>query len=197
MESTTRGFTLLELMVTLAVAAILFSVAVPNMQAFARNNRLTAASNDLLRSFHLARTEAIKRQQNVVVCASADPTAASPVCSYGDFTGWIVFQDTNANWQADDPVLEPVLQRAGPLAATVMVRADNDGIESYSRSGFANPAAARVPTRNVVLCDDRGITDLAGSSTARALLIDPTGRMRVTKNNAEVSAAGGVAGACP
>lgn len=197
MKNATRGFTLLELMVTLAVAAVLFSVAVPNMQVFARNNRLTAASNDLLRSFHVARTEAIKRQQNVVVCASADPTAATPVCSYGEFTGWIVFQDTNGNWQSDGPAVEPVVQRFGPLAATVSVRADNDGIESYGRAGFANPAAARTPTRNVVICDDRGIADLAGSSTARALLVDATGRVRVTKDNGEVTAASGAAGACP
>lgn len=197
MKNRTRGFTVLELMVTLAVAAILFSVAVPNMQAFARNNRLTAAANDLLRSFHVARTEAIKRQQNVVVCASANPTAASPTCSYGEFTGWIVFQDTNGNWQNDDPAVEPIMQRFGPLDASVLVRADADGIESFGRSGFANPAGAKSPTRNVVLCDDRGITAVGGSSTARALLIDPTGRVRVTKDNGEVETASGATGDCP
>ena len=74
---TQRGFTLTELMVTVAVAGILAMVAVPNMRTFLQNNRLSAASNDLLRSFYLARTEAIKHQTNVAVCASAVPTAAA------------------------------------------------------------------------------------------------------------------------
>src|SRR5882762_7875806 len=97
-----RGFTLTELMVTVAVAGVLAMVAVPNMRTFLQNGRLSSASNDLLRSFNLARTEAIKHQANVVVCASAAPTAAVPQCSYGPFNGWIVFQDTNLNWQWDN-----------------------------------------------------------------------------------------------
>src|SRR5882757_9276089 len=91
---TATGFTFVELMVTLTVVAILAALAVPNMRPFIQNNRLTAASNDLLRSFQLARTEAIKRGQpnvNVVVCASDVPTATNPTCSYGAFKGWIVF----------------------------------------------------------------------------------------------------------
>src|SRR5205814_10368713 len=91
---TQRGFTLTELLVTVAVAGVLAMMAVPNMRSFVQNNRLSSASNDLLRSFNLARTEAIKHQTNVVVCASAAPMAAVPTCSYGSFNGWIVFQDS-------------------------------------------------------------------------------------------------------
>src|SRR2546421_7458509 len=94
-----RGFTLTELMVTLAIAGVLAGVAVPNLRSFIQNSRLSSASNDLLRSLRLARTEAIKHQTNVAVCASAAPMAAAPTCSYGAFNGWIVFQDTNLSWQ--------------------------------------------------------------------------------------------------
>ncbi len=67
----------------------------------------------------LARTEAIKRQRTVVVCASANPTAASPTCSYGAFRGWVVFQDTNNNWQADGIATEPVIERHPLLDTTI------------------------------------------------------------------------------
>ena len=197
-KRTSAGFTLMELMVTLAIAGVLAAVAMPNMRVFMQNNRLSGASNDLLGSFQLARSEAIKRQENVVVCASNDPTADDPVCSYGEFNGWVVFEDKNNNWQADND--EVILQRHGLLDPAVLVRADNDGIESFASSGFANPTnplAPKAPTRNVVICDERGIEAAAGVSKGRALLITPTGRVRVTRDPTDVSTAAGLAGACP
>jgi type IV fimbrial biogenesis protein FimT len=197
-KRTSAGFTLAELMVTLAIAGVLTAVAVPNMRVFIQNNRLSGASNDLLRSFQLARSEAIKRQEDVVVCASDDPTADDPVCSYGDFKGWVVFEDENNNWQFDDK--DVVIERHGLLDTAILVRADNDGIESFAPSGFANPPnplAPKAPTRNVVICDERGIVAAAGVSKGRALLITSTGRVRITKEPAEVSDAANKAGACP
>jgi type IV fimbrial biogenesis protein FimT len=192
---TVAGFTLTELMAVLAVAAVLVTVAVPNMKTFIQNNRLTAAANDLLRSFQLARTEAIKRQQNVVVCASANPTAANPTCSYGPFNGWIVFQDTNSNWQLDAG--EPIVERHELLDSSVTVKTDNNGIESYAATGFANPAGVKTPTRNILVCDVRGNQVVAGNSVERAVLIATTGRTRVSKASVDVSGAAGSTGACP
>jgi type IV fimbrial biogenesis protein FimT len=188
----------LELIVTIAVAGVLFAVAIPNLRTFSQNNRLTGASNDLLRSFQLARSEAITRQQTVVVCASANPTANNPACSYGTFAnGWIVFQDTNGNWAADGG--EPILERHVALDTTLTVKADANYIESYGLTGFANPGGAKNPTRNIVLCDLRGIQALAGTnSTARALFITTTGRARISNLNADVNTAAGAIGTtCP
>jgi type IV fimbrial biogenesis protein FimT len=199
---TARGFTLTEFMVTLAVAGILLSVAVPNFRSFIQNDRLSAAANDLLRSFQLARTQAIKHQANVVVCASANPMAAVPQCSYGSFNGWIVFQDSGpppwpgANpWQFDAG--EPIFERHELLDSSITVKTDNNGIESYAATGFANPAGVKTPTRNILVCDVRGNQIVGGNSVERAVLIATTGRTRVSKTSADVSTAAGAAGACP
>lgn len=189
------GFTLLELMITVAVAAILLGLGVPAFTDIIRNNRLTSAANDLLHSSQVARSEALKRQARVVVCATSDSAAPTSSCSYGAFSDWITFVDTNGNWAVDPN--EPVLEKHGPVPASVTVRNDNDGIISYAANGFANPAGARTPSRNIVICDLRGNQANGTNSTARAVLIAPTGRTRVTKNATEVGDAIGAAGACP
>lgn len=189
------GFTLIELMLTVMVAAVLLGIGVPAFTDVIRNNRLAAASNDLLRSSQLARSEAIKRQVPVVVCASSNANADPPACNYGDFTQWIVFADLNNNWRVD--AAEPVVERHGALPAAVSVRNDNDGIISYAASGFSNLAGVKTPSSRVVICDSRGNAQVGTNSTARALFIEATGRTRVTKNYAEVGSALAVAGSCP
>ena len=193
---TQRGFTLTELMVTVAVAGVLAMMAVPSMRSFVQNNRLSSASNDLLRSFNLARTEAIKHQTNVVVCAVADPTLAVPQCSYGAFKGWIVFQDRNFTWQFPNDG-QPIFERHVLLDSSVTVKTDKDGIEMYLATGFASPTAAKRPTGNIVLCDIRGNQMVGTNSVERAVLITASGRARVSATSTDVNAAAAAAGACP
>jgi len=187
-KSRRAGFTLIELMVTLAVAAILMAVAIPNLRDFLRNNRLTGGVNDLLHSIQVARTEAIKRQQgSVVVCGTTDPAAgtAALTCTYNTFRGWFVFQDLNSNWQRDAG--EPVIETHTLIDASVTVKPDaNSDIVSFSASGFANPAGAKVPTATLVMCDTRGVVAVGTGSTGRALFITATGRARATATYADV-----------
>jgi type IV fimbrial biogenesis protein FimT len=184
-----KGFTLVELMVTLSVAAVLMSIAVPNMSSFAKNSRLTTAANDVLRSFQVARSEAIKRQRNVVVCASDD----NSTCSYGKFTAWIVFEDTDGDWQRANT--EPLIETHAALDSSLKVATDNDGIVNFGASGFALPTgvSGKAPSRTIGICDSRGnhpISTGSTESTARALMIDQTGRARVSKTTADVTTAG-------
>ena len=148
-RSRTGGFSLIELMVTLAVAAILVGIMAPNMRVFMLNNQLSGGVNDMLHSIQVARTEAIKRQlpltgAGVVVCGTATPTVADAAltCDYATFKAWFVFVDSNANWQHD--ANEPVIERHGLLDASLTVKTDaNARIVSFAASGFANPAGAK------------------------------------------------------
>ena len=66
------GFTLVELVVTMVIAAVLLVVAIPSLEDAVLNTKLRAQSNAFLASLYLARSEAIKRNARVVVCKTAD-----------------------------------------------------------------------------------------------------------------------------
>ena len=88
------GFTLVELLITIVVVSILLAAGVPAFQSFIKNNRVTAQTNDLVSAIQLARSEALKRGANVVVCASKDQaTCSEDKNTWAD--GWIVFSDLN------------------------------------------------------------------------------------------------------
>lgn len=81
-----RGFTLIELMITIAVLSILLGIAVPGFQATIQNNRSTTLANELITALNLAKSEAVRRGTDVTACASNDGATCS-----GNWTdGWIV-----------------------------------------------------------------------------------------------------------
>jgi type IV fimbrial biogenesis protein FimT len=185
-----RGFTLLELMLTITVAAIILGLGIPNMVQFIRNSRLTSAANDLLVSIHVARTEAVKRRLPTRVCFSADPTATLPACNGNGTQGWVSWVDTNNDGDADTG--EAIIGRHGALPSTLTLKtkpSGNAGYVAYRANGFSPPAADDLT--GVVLCDARGNQALyAGTdiSAARGVLIAATGRPRVTRSLAEINA---------
>lgn len=86
-----HGFTLIELIVTLIVIAIVATVAVPNFARFIESTRLSGHSSDLVSALNVARSEAIKRGSRVGVCTSTDQATCSGSDDWSD--GWIVYVD--------------------------------------------------------------------------------------------------------
>jgi len=90
------GFTLIELMITVSVAAILLSVAAPSFRDTVVRNRLTTATNEFMATINYARSEAIKSGKSVTICKSSSGTGCTTTDSEWE-NGWIAFLDDNAN----------------------------------------------------------------------------------------------------
>lgn len=90
------GFTLIELMVTISILAILLGIGVPSFRATIEGNRIATVTNDLVGALQFARSEAIKRSTNVVLCSSSDQAS----CSGSWVDGWVARNEAAA---ADPP----------------------------------------------------------------------------------------------
>lgn len=94
-----NGFTLVELLITIVIVTTLLALGVPSIRDFMKQNRLTAQSNALVTALQVARTEAVKRGTDTVLCASSNLTSCT---GSGDWDkGWIVFSDLNLNGTPD------------------------------------------------------------------------------------------------
>ena len=89
-----KGFTLVELMVTLAVAAIALGIAIPSFNQTMRNNSSSALGSELAGALNYARSEAVKRAKRVSICASNDGATCLAANNWKE--GWLVFIDDAA-----------------------------------------------------------------------------------------------------
>lgn len=165
-----RGFSLIELLVTLSIAAILLMVAVPNFITFVQNNRLATQANDFVTMLNYARSEAVKRNQRITVCSST--TGSSCANSTTWETGLLVFADTNGDGVVDGG--EDVLQVRQGMEGSNILRAGTRTRVTYQATGFS-------PGFNDTfrLCDSRG------TASARAIVVSNQGRVRTNTLVAE------------
>jgi len=89
------GFTIIELMIGIAVAAVLLTVGVPSFVSLIANNRITAQANELVSGLNLARSEAAKSGQRVSMCSTTNGTSCAANTDWA--TGWLVFNDSDGN----------------------------------------------------------------------------------------------------
>jgi len=128
-----KGFTLVEMMITLVVAAILIGLAVPSYFNMVQNNHIVATVNKLSASLNYARLEAIKRGEQVSVCsaASAALDSCGTAAQWGQ--GWVVFVDENDNNAID---VGDTLIRVNEQLPTGVTITTGSAIVSYDGTGF-------------------------------------------------------------
>jgi type IV fimbrial biogenesis protein FimT len=186
-----RGFTLFELFVTLAVAGILVAVATPSLTVFVQNNRETSEGNSLVMSLDYARSEAIKEDATIQICASSDGQTCNVAAGAGAWaSGWIVTTTTAA------PTVLQVMSQLGAnntLSASFDSGAGPANISqvTFQPDGFVQ-AAAGSNVYNITyftLCDERGAT------FARDVEISPIGSVQSSSTAGQTLA--GAALTCP
>lgn len=170
-----NGFTLIELMIVVALVAILAAVGVPSFREFIQNNRLATQANTFLTALKLARSEAVKRGVNVVVCASNDQTQCAGTWN----NGWILFVDGNGdNDRATTPGTTETLIRVGAGTIVPLTLTSGGNPIVYQSSGIASAAD------KLMMCDDRG------DDKARVIMIERSGNTRVSPHSGDFPTGG-------
>lgn len=172
-KTSTRGFTLIELMVTIAVIAVMVAITVPNLNNFMRSNRMTSQINSFVSALQLARSEAVKRGAHVVLCASSNQTT----CNSTQWEqGWIVFVDGSNTFSISSPSGRPsgtdqVLRVGSVLGGNDTLRdSTNTGAMIYLPSGA--PVTSNSAGTTFLLCDPKTASDTATTWAKRARAVN-------------------------
>lgn len=172
-----RGFTLVELMITLAIMAILLGIAVPSFESAIATNRVATATNDLLSSLAHARSEAIRRGQRVTVCTSADGLTCAAAGGWNQ--GWISFLDTTRGGATAvvDNANETLLSTGNPLPAGIVIQGNANLVQyvSYSADGLSRSMAGAIQAGTIRICSTS--TALGDDQRARDLVLNNSGRV--------------------
>lgn len=163
-----KAFTLIEFIITMAVAAIFIMVAVPGFYNVMQNNKITSMTNQLAASINYARLEAIKRGYRVSVCSAADASLSTCGTAAQWSQGWMVFNDPD-----NDNIIDAVtdLVKVSEAVPSNMVITANSNIISFDGSGFL----LSVPiTISLSALDCTGLN-------ARVLSVTSSGRLTVAR----------------
>lgn len=169
-----RGFTLVELLVILAIVVALLTMGMPGFSAMIQSARLTTTTNNFLSSINLAKSEAIRRGSRVDMVPSDEG---------GDWAkGWSVFVDTNGNQRPDTG--EKVIFSHGPLPMGITVKSNlTDSTVQY----LAYNSAGRTRTNASNYRTQFGTFTFALSGKVRKIKLNFLGRPRICNPEVEKS----------
>ena len=164
-----KGFTLIELMVTVGVGAILLSVAVPSFRSIIMDNRLVTQANQFVTSVNLARSTAVRYQRNATVCPSANFNANVPTCSATtDWSaGWIVWVDKDRDLITD---AAEVISVFGPSNGDMTFSSLGSAGFTYDARGFSLAGGD-----DLTLCDSRS------AEIGRFIRVNAVGRTNIAR----------------
>jgi type IV fimbrial biogenesis protein FimT len=184
------GFTLIELMVTVSVLAILLAIAIPSFQQTIASTRLSTATNDLYASLAQARSDAIRQGVRMTVCKSSDSTS----CTTGTSTwsaGWLTVVDatrTTATPSVDSGETVTYVTQATDSSIVILGGTTVADYVSFSPDGRSKEISGAFQAGRLRVCSSSKALD--DDSRARDVVINIAGRMTIEKPS-------GVAAACP
>jgi type IV fimbrial biogenesis protein FimT len=168
------GLTLVELLSAITIVLIIFGIGIPVLKTTVTTNRLATSINALAGTLAYTRSEAIRRNQHVVMCKSMTGTECT---QEGDWrNGWVVYVDMNRNRSLDEA--ETILG-SHRLGEKIHVDYRAFGSRHYL---VYRPSGTTRTNGTFTFCDP------AYPETARALIITKTGRARLSKVRADGSA---------
>ena len=179
-RSSSRGFTIPEVIITLGITAIVLSTAVPSLSSMIKDNRLVNQTNSIVTHIHVARAEALKRSTRVIMCRTNLPNAITPSCNGSEKVwtqGYIVFADDgnySNNWY--DNGTDTLLVRGQPATSGITRRTSsswNMNLE-FNPDGTTNESGA---VAIMSLCDNRG------SDNGRQIQVAPNGIPKLFTGN--------------
>lgn len=190
-----RGFSIVELMVALAVASILLVVAAPSFRDALRRNKVSAASNALLADIAYARSEAINRGNIVSICPSADQANCTANGTAYE-NGWLIYTYTPGKGTPNAAYVrsstDNILLRAANARDSVSIQALDKVILSFGSQGQTRRSDTKQP--KFATCfrpASAGSTDTGSSTTAV-----PGAQLTVNASGSVTSQALGVQTGC-
>ena len=150
MKVSTQGFSLVELMVTVAVLSLITAIAIPSFSEILDSSKLASVAGELASDFSLARTEAARRGKRVTVCASSDGSTCSSSATDWNI-GWIVFGDVVADGVLTTSEGDELLRRRDAISGSGSLSFVPSGFTSSGKIQF-RPSGAADSEGSFLLC---------------------------------------------